>query len=229
MAEILIVDDERVIREGLKTMLSGEGFAVRAAKNGEEALRMIAARRPDLVLLDVMMPKVNGFRCCEEIRKCDALLPIIFLTAKDSESDQVRGIGSGGDDYVSKAAGEALLLTCIRRAIARAENFGKAAPATFGNTLVLGNVIVDFQTSLVFENGKEISGLTRTESDILKFLAANRGALLGADDIITELRGNGFACEDSMLYAHISNMRKKLGSAASFVVTRRGYGYCLTD
>ena len=84
MAEILVVDDERVIREGLKGLLSGEGFAVRTARDGEDALRKISERAPDLVLLDVMMPKMNGFRTCEEIRKTDAALPVIFLTAKDS-------------------------------------------------------------------------------------------------------------------------------------------------
>lgn len=110
MSEILIVDDERLIREGLKMTLQGEGYEVRTARDGDEALNKIAERRPDLVLLDVMMPRMNGFRCCEEIRKTDPLLPVIFLTAKDSEADQVRGIGLGGDDYVSKATGDALLL-----------------------------------------------------------------------------------------------------------------------
>ena len=88
MAEILVVDDERVLRDGIKAVLSGEGFEVRTARDGEEALRKIAEKRPDLVLLDVMMPKMNGFRCCEKIRGTDRILPIIFLTAKDAEADQ---------------------------------------------------------------------------------------------------------------------------------------------
>lgn len=121
MAEILIVDDERVVREGLRQTLLGEGYAVRTARDGEDALRKIGEARPDAVLLDVMMPKMNGFRCCEEIRKADALLPVVFLTAKDSEADQIRGLGLGGDSYVSKASSEALLLTCVRRVLERVQ------------------------------------------------------------------------------------------------------------
>ena len=90
MPEILIVDDERAIREGLKMTLSGEGFAVRTARDGDDALKKIGEHKPDLVLLDVMMPRMNGFAACESIRKADKLLPVIFLTAKDSEADQVR-------------------------------------------------------------------------------------------------------------------------------------------
>ena len=99
-----------MLREGLKAMLFGEGHAVRTARDGEDALRKISERAPDLVLLDVMMPKMNGFKTCEEIRKADRAVPVIFLTAKDSEADQVRGLGLGADDYVSKDAGETLLL-----------------------------------------------------------------------------------------------------------------------
>ena len=88
MAEILIVDDERVLRDGIKAILSGEGHAVRTARDGDEALGKIAEKRPDLVLLDVMMPKMNGFRCCEKIRETDGLLPVVFLTAKDRSEER---------------------------------------------------------------------------------------------------------------------------------------------
>ena len=94
MAEILIADDERLIREGMKALFVGEGFSVRTARDGEDALKKFAESRPDLVLLDVMMPKANGFRACEEIRRRDRLVPIVFLTAKDSEADQVRSTAS---------------------------------------------------------------------------------------------------------------------------------------
>ena len=229
MAEILVVDDERVLRDGIRSVLSGEGFAVRTARDGDEALKKIAEKRPDLVLLDVMMPKMNGFRCCERIRETDRILPVIFLTAKDAEADQVRGIGLGADDFVSKSASDAVLLARINRALERSSAFGEAPRRVSGTTIVLGTVSVDMRSFVVLEKGREISRLTRTEADILKLFNSRRGEPVLSDDIITELRGNGFACEDTMLYMHISNLRKKLGAAADFIITRHGFGYGLAE
>ena len=227
MAEILVVDDERVLRDGIKAVLSGEGFEVRTARDGDEALKKIAEKRPDLVLLDVMMPKLNGFRCCERIREMDRILPVIFLTTKDAEADQVRGIGLGADDFVSKSASDAVLLARINRALERMSVIGESVRSASGTTIALGTVSVDWKTFVVTEKGEEIACLTKTEADMLRFLAAHRGELVVADDIITELRGNGFACEDAMLYMHMCNLRKKLGSAGAMIVNKRGVGYIL--
>ena len=227
MAEILVVDDERTIREGLKLTLLGEGYEVRTARDGGEALNKISEKLPDLVLLDVMMPRMNGFRCCEAIRKTDPLLPVIFLTAKDSEADQVRGIGLGGDDYVSKETGDALLLACIQRALERAKKMGERVVMGTESKIRLGKVTVDLKAFSVTKNGNEIAILTKTEANILRIFNSQRGEMILPDDIITELRGNGFACEDSMLYTHISNLRKKLGPAADMIVNMRGVGYAL--
>ena len=229
MAEILVVDDERVLRDGIKSVLSGEGFVVRTARDGDEALKKIAEKRPDLVLLDVMMPKMNGFRCCERIRETDRILPVIFLTAKDAEADQVRGIGLGADDFVSKSASDAVLLARINRALERSSGCGEASRRVPGTTIALGAVSVDMRTFVVMEKGREVSRLTRTEADILRLFDSQRGELVLSDDIITELRGKGFACEDTMLYMHISNLRKKLGAAADFIITRHGFGYGLAE
>lgn len=225
MAEILIADDERVIREGMRSLLVGEGFSVRTARDGEDALRKFAERRPDLLLLDVLMPKLNGFRACEEIRKLDPAVPVIFLTAKDSEADQVRGIGLGADDYVSKAVGESLLLARIRRALQRS---AVTAPASvYSPVLRLGAVAVDLDRLTVTDGKSPDRRLTKTESDILRFLAAQDGKPVTPDAIIFALRGNGFACTDNMLYVHLSHLRQKLGSAAGLIVNDRGVGYRL--
>ena len=221
MAEILIVDDERVLREGLKAMLASEGHQVRTARDGEDALRKISERAPDLVLLDVMMPKMNGFRTCEEIRKADRTVPVIFLTAKDSEADQVRGIGLGADDYISKDAGEAVLLARINRALVRAEDYDRT-PAV----LALGKLKVDFDTMTVTD-GAETVHLTQTEGGILRLLASDRGRYFGKDEIIAGLRGKGYACEDSMVYSHVCNLRRKLGAAAECLSSDRLLGYKL--
>ena len=117
MAEILVVDDERSVRNGLKALLSTGGYSVRLARSGLQALEQFRTRRPDLVLLDVMMPGTNGFDVCREIRREDALVPILFLTSVENEANQVRGFGLGADDYISKTAGEAELFARIRRAL----------------------------------------------------------------------------------------------------------------
>lgn len=225
MAEILTVEDDRVIRNGICRLLTSEGYAVREAKNGKEALAAIAAKRPDLVLLDVMMPDLNGFRVCEQIRQVDDLLPIIFLTAKDSEIDRIRGIGFGADDYLSKDASEALILTCIERALQRAARIVRTSAAQVKGAIRIGAVIVDPRSLTVIENGNEVEHLTRTEVDILQILAASRGKAFTKDEIIDALRGKGYACEDTMLYMHISRLRRKLGTAGDFIDCVRGAGY----
>lgn len=227
MAEILIVDDERVLREGLKTLLAGEGYAVRTARDGEDALRKISGGMPDLVLLDVMMPKSNGFKVCEEIRKASRTLPIIFLTAKDSEADQVRGLGLGADDYVSKDSGEAVLLARIGRALARTGDFGASLAKHEAQPIRIGKVRVDLKAQSVFGAHGEMTRLTKTEADILKLLDSARGSFFTTARIISELRGQGFVCEDEMIYVHISNLRRKLGSAGELISSSRNTGYCL--
>lgn len=227
MAEILVVDDERIVRDGLKARLQGEGFAVRTARDGADALAKIAERRPDLVLLDVLMPRMNGFRVCEEVRRTDAALPIVFLTASASDGDQVRAIGLGGDDYVSKSAPDAVLLVRINRALDRVGAIAAGGSQRQGNTIRLGKVSVDMQTLSVAEDGREIARLTKTESDILALLDEANGKPLSIDAIISKLRGDGFSCEDAMVYVHVGNLRRKLGSAASMVVNHRSEGYVL--
>ena len=221
MAEILIVDDERVLREGMKTVLSGEGFAVRTARDGEDALRKISEREPDLVLLDVMMPRMNGFKTCEEIRRRSCTLPVIFLTAKDSETDQVRGIGLGADDYVSKDAGEAVLLVRIRRALERVESYDRQE-----SVLHLGKVRVDLDR-LTVEYGRREVRITRSEGDLLRILLSEPGRFFSKDEIVTDLRGRGYACADGLIYTHVYNLRTKLGPAADCIVSDRRSGYKL--
>ena len=227
MAEILLVDDEKALRDSLKPVLQGEGFEVRTARDGDEALVKIAEKRPDLVLLDVMMTRMNGYKCCEKIREKDQLLPVIFLTSKDGETDQVRGMSLGADDFVSKDASDSVLLARINRALARSGAISESVRKAAGTTIELGAVSVDLKTLAVTEKGEEIARLTRTEADILKLFDSHRSELIVPDDIITELRGNGFACEDTMLYVHICHLRRKLGSAGAMIVNKRRVGYGL--
>lgn len=230
MTEILLADDERTFREGLKALLSAEGFSVRTARDGDEVVRKFTERRPDIVVLDVMMPKANGFAACERIRRMDRRVPVVFLTAKDAEADQVRALGLGADDYVSKSAPEALLLARIRRAVERSRELSEAAlaaDAVVGDVLRLGRVTVNLSTLEVGGARRAVCSLTKTEADILRILASAHGRHLTTDELIAALRGTGFACEDTMLYVHVANIRRKLGPAAEMLASARGAGYSL--
>lgn len=227
-AEVLLVDDERSFRDGLKALLSAEGYSVRVARDGEEAVRKFAECRPDLVILDVMMPKMNGFLACEKIRRSDRRVPVVFLTAKDAEVDQLRALGLGADDYVSKSAPESILIARIRRAVERSRDLSAAPrPVAEADIVRLGRVAVNLSTLDVSVSGRPTCSLTKTEADVLRILAASRGRRMTTDELIAELRGAGFACEDTMLYVHVSNLRRKLGPAAEMLSSSRGAGYCL--
>ena len=197
--EILVVDDELSIRRGLAAMLENAGYSVRTARDGIVAFGAIRSKRPDLILLDVMMPLMDGFKVCEEIRKRDRDLPIVFLTAKDADEDQVRGLEVGADDFVSKSSDSSVLLVRIRKALERAER-------------LLGNAAPD--------------NLTKTEADIFRLLASERGRYFTAMEIFTAIRGEGYAGDEGNMRSHVSRLRGKLPQGVT-IDAMRGRGYAL--
>ena len=199
MDEVLIVDDERTIREGLKHLLTEAGYFVRMARDGKSALAALDKKRPDLVLLDVMMPGEDGFTVCERIRLDDRELPIVFLTAKDSDRDLVRGLAVGADDFVSKAEGDAVLLARIRKTLERAGRFG-------------GTDVPD--------------DLTKTEADIYRYLLANLGEWMSYREIFDAIRGAGYYGDESAIRSHISRLRSKLPKGYA-IEAKRGRGFAL--
>jgi len=227
MAEILIVDDHSAIRRKFSQLLESEGYAVRTAVNGDKALEAIYVRKPDLVLMDIDMPHRNGYSACEEIRKFDRLLPIIFLTGFDTPTNELRARGLGADDFFAKDADEALVLAAVRRSLARAQAIAEAVRSPDASAIVLGAVTVDMNTFEVSVNGRRDGRLTKTEADLLRILAADRGCGISSERLIARLRGEGFVCEDAMLYVHMSNLRRKLGPSADYIVSVRGEGYHL--
>ena len=199
MFEILVVDDERVIRAGLVQLLSGAGFVVREARDGEAALVAVAERRPDLVLLDVMMPGMDGFKVCERLSAVDRELPVVFLTAKDSESDQVRGLEVGADDFLSKTAGEEVLLARVRKALARVKRLAaNSAP----------------------------SACTKTEADIYRLLSSARGRWFTYREIFDSIRGEGYYGDEGAIRTQMSRLREKLPPGER-IEAKRGCGYAL--
>ena len=223
-ADILLVDDERVVRRAFRELFESEGLSVREAKNGEEGLAAFLEERPGLVLLDVMMPKMNGLQACEAIRARDASVPILFLSGVPSETTQLRAYGVGADDYIEKDRNPDLVVAKVRAALRRNV---LPAPMPSPTRIRLGATEVDVTSLDVSRAGETCGRLTKTEGDILRILASERGRTFSTDDLIARLRGEGFACEDAMLYVHISNLRRKLGPAALLLVSARGIGYTL--
>ena len=129
MKEILVVDDERTVRAAYRRLFEGEGYAVRLARGGADALRLFDERRPDAVLLDVDMPDMNGYAVCRELRRRDSAVPVVFLTAMEGDADQLRGLDSGADDYVFKTAANAVLVARVASAIARRDAMLSASGA----------------------------------------------------------------------------------------------------
>ena len=224
MQSILLVDDDAAIRRTFRALLEGEGYAVRVARNADDALAKIAEARPDLVLLDVMMPGRNGFAARAEIRKTDKLLPVLFLTALDAETDQVRGFGLGAEDYISKTTGDAELLARVRRALDRAAAYSSAKDEP--RTIRLGSVEVDFDRHVVTD-GKKSATLTTSESDLLRCLASRRGEMFTADEIFSFLRGEGYVGDPATIRVHVMNLRRKLGRAGDMVCNVPNSGYYL--
>lgn len=224
MAEILLADDERTVREGLKALLVGEGYSVRTARDGAEAFARFSEKRPDAVLLDVMMPKLNGFKACEEMRALDPLVPVVFLTAKDSEADQIRGMGLGADDFISKSAGDEVLLARLRRALERADAF--TAAGKDARIIRLGRVSVDLDRRTVDGGGRQET-LTASEADLLRCLASSPGKPFSTDRILSFLRGEGYVGDPAAVRMHVMNLRRKLGPAGAMIANLQNAGYYL--
>ena len=224
MQYILIADDNQDITDILGTYALKEGFEPVIAKDGEEALNLFDTYGPSVVLLDVMMPRLNGFMACEQMRKLDALVPVIFLTAKDSQVDQVRGLGLGADDYVSKSAGEEVLIARLRRAIARAKQMTEQVSGS--KMLRLGTVEVDLERRTVSVDGEK-EMLTASETDLLRCLSSAPGKPFSSDEILSFLRGEGYIGDPATVRMHIMNLRRKLGKAGSLIANIPNAGYYL--
>ena len=230
MEEILVVDDDRVIRTSLKQMLEEEGYAVRTARDGDDALAKIRERRPSLVLLDVMMPRKNGFAALSEIRASDQLLPVIFLTAMESETAEVKGMGLGADDYIQKSASQATLIARIERAIARAGAAANAAApaAAPSEPLRLGDAVVDFARRCAILADGSIIRLTGIEAGIITALAYRRPRSMTCAEIIAAVHGEGYSLEDSTIRSQIFRLKAKLGAAGDSIRNERSLGYSIT-
>lgn len=228
MPEILVVDDERFVREDLKETLEGEGYNVRLANNGEDALEKFRDASPDLILLDIMMPGRNGYAICEEIRSLDPHIPVIFLTGLESEANEIRGMSVGGDDYIIKGSPKEVMLARVRRSLER-NRMRSQAKHEVSEVLNLGRTAIDFTARCArFEDGT-IERLTGCELGILRALATNRSRYFSPKEIAALMHGEQYAIEPTTLRSQISRLKTKLGQSGELIVSVRFVGYKLRE
>jgi two-component system, OmpR family, response regulator RegX3 len=224
-ATILLVEDEDSFVEALTIGLTREGFRVKVARDGAQALDLFDAVQPDLVLLDVMLPKISGIDVCRELRR-RSRVPIIMVTAKGSEIDTVVGLEVGADDYVTKPYRMRELVARMRAVLRRQPLDHPASPAT-GEALVVGDVALDPDRHEVIIRGEPVR-LPLKEFELLELLLANAGRVLPRDTLIDRVWGSDYVGDTKTLDVHVKRLRAKVEpdpSRPSRIVTIRGLGY----
>ena len=221
--KILIVEDEPSMVELLRYNLESEGFQVTSAMDGEEAMLSIEEQKPDMVLLDWMLPKLSGIEICRRLRRDQEFrnLPVIMITARAEETDRVRGLDVGADDYVSKPFSPAELMARIR-AVLRRHN-----PNLGQDTITVADVTVDLVAYKVNRAGRDLH-LGPTEFKLLKFFMERAGRVLTREQLLDGVWGQGVYVEDRTVDVHIRRLRKALNEAhdVDLIRTVRAVGYC---
>jgi len=219
---VLVVDDEANITDLVATALRYEGFEVAAAGNGRDALKLVESFRPHLVVLDVMLPDLDGFEVQKRLIDRGRPSPVLFLTARDATEDKVRGLTIGGDDYVTKPFSLEELIARIRAVLRRAHGSGRPA-----DRLAFGDLEMDEDTHEVWRKGRVID-LTPTEFSLLRFLLANPRRVLSKDQILDHVWHYDFGGDSSIVETYISYLRKKVDPEEPRLIhTVRGVGYVL--
>lgn len=216
---LLIVDDEQRIRELIRKYAVFEGYEVDEAADGMQAVEKCRARRYDLVIMDIMMPELDGFSACREIRKTSQV-PMLMLSARGEEYDRIHGFELGVDDYVVKPFSPKELMMRVGAILKRSA----AAPAAASDQVSIGDLVVDFTARRVTIAGEALD-LSPKEYDLLFYMVRNRGIALTREKLISEVWGYDFFGDDRTLDTHIKLLRRQLGSYADRITTLRGVGY----
>jgi len=225
-ALILVVEDDPAIRLGLRKTLGFEGYRVEEASDGERGLEMVFENRPDLVVLDIMLPKVNGFEVCRTIRKHDGSIPILIMSAKSQEMDKLMGFDLGADDYITKPFSPRELAARVKAALRRTRVRGENQ-----ETFELGNMRVDFPGQRLAVNGEEIE-VSNREFRLLRYLIENRGRVLSRDQILNHVWGFDYEGTARTIDNFINKLRSKIEldpTRPAYIQTVRGVGYKFAD
>lgn len=223
---ILVVDDEEDIVELVRFNLVREGFAVTGVYSGEEALDILKAGPYDLVVLDLMLPGIDGFSVAKRIKRDVALanIPIIMLTAKTQESDVVAGLEIGAEDYVTKPFSPRVLVARVRSALRRTAQVKSAGEPVIQRE----ELTIDMRRHCVFVKGNPVN-LTFSEFELLSFLASRPGWAFSRAQIVDAIRGFNYAVTDRSVDVQIVGLRRKLGPCSEYIQTVRGVGYRFKD
>lgn len=230
MKKILVVDDEKPISDIISFNLENEGYAIEKAYDGEQALEVFEKSQPDLVILDLMLPKMDGLEVCREIRKQSAV-PVIMLTAKDSEIDKVLGLELGADDYVTKPFSNRELIARVKANLRR--NLGKEPePQEVNkNEIVVGDLVIHQDAYIISKHGEEIE-LTHREFELLHYLARHIGQVMTREHLLETVWDYDYFGDVRTVDVTIRRLREKIEDIPShptYIVTRRGVGYLLKN
>ncbi len=222
---ILVVDDEPQLVMGLRDALEFEGFRVIAASKGKDGIALARSESPDAVILDLMLPDVNGYAVCEELRRSSPLVPILMLTARSQETDKIRGLDAGADDYVTKPFGVNELIARMRAIFRRSSRGITAVP----ETLVIGDATVNLTAHTVVARGHEHT-LSFYEVELLRMLAERSGQPVSRDEILAKIWGLEGSSTNRTVDNFIVKLRKKIERSPDkpqFILTVYGLGYKL--
>ncbi|HJX38274.1 MAG TPA: response regulator transcription factor [Anaerolineae bacterium] len=224
---VLIIDDDPTLVDLLSQSLCKAGYRVLGASNGIDGLQMLYKNSVDLVILDVMMPRMDGWETCTRIRDISDV-PVIMLTAKDEEADALKGFQCGADDYVTKPFSFAELTARVKAVIQRS---GKARTEPQRNVYIFNELVVDAHNSQVAVRGRPVS-LTPTEFQLLLTLAQNAGRILSHEQLLSQVWGPEYVGEPGYVKRYIWYLRQKIEEDPSnpeYILTERGFGYRLGD
>ncbi len=225
--KILVVEDEKTIAELIKFNLEKESYSVSLASNGQEALSMVIGHMPDLIILDVMLPKLDGFQVCRELRRTTNT-PILMLTAKGAESDKVKGLALGADDYITKPFSPRELVARVKAHLRRSGMLS-ATEERETSALVADGLIIDLIKYEVRKGNTPID-LTVREFELLKYLALHRGRVFDREHLLKEVWGYDYFGDGRTVDVTVRRLREKIeddpiAANAKYVLTRRGVGY----
>jgi len=222
LARVLVVDDEQAIRRFLRVTLSAHGYAVLEACTGQEAISQAASARPDLVILDIGLPDIDGIEVTRYLRTWTQV-PIIILSVREQEADKISALDAGADDYLTKPFGVGELLARMRVVLRR------IAPLQAGGVFVSGDLVVDLTRRLVTVAGDQVQ-LTPTEYDVLRALVMHAGRVLTHSQLLAQVWGPAYRNETHLLRVNISNLRRKIEKEPArpqSIITEPGVGYRL--
>lgn len=224
MYNILVVDDEEMIRRLIAKYAAFEGHTVAEAGDGMEAVRLCREAKYDILIIDIMMPELDGFSACREIRKFSDI-PIIMLSARGEEYDKINGFSLGVDDYVVKPFSPKELMLRVEAVMKRVRTSAKQTETASANEIVeLGGLKADLTARIVYIDG-ERAEMSPKEYELFFYMLKNRNIALSRDKLLSEVWGYDYFGDDRTLDTHIKLLRRSLGKYADYIVTLRGVGY----